>query len=91
MKDSELLQEVKKVIASGSEMHICTTIRRSAAPTEQKRSLTAWIGSMLGDAYTLESWLSDNGYGTAHYYSNAKYIRLAWLDWMIEQCQKDEV
>lgn len=95
MKDSELLQEVKKVIASDSEWHICTAIQRSVGSPSQKSHLTRWVQSMLGESQTLEAWLGKRGYSSAglntRYFEKCKQTRLAWLDWMIKRCKKDEV
>lgn len=99
MKDSELLKQVKNMIASGSEVYICVAILRSSGSPSQKSNLKEWIRVMLNGHYTLESWMRFNlknhntiarNMSDEEYDEKLKVTRLAWLDWMIKQCQKAE-
>lgn len=70
----------------------------------QIRSLKRWISSMLGgDTFTYGEWLASrspyvkqllpqtvNGDVKEEYYIICRQGRLAWLDWMIAYCEREE-
>lgn len=88
MKDSEFLVIVREKIRNRTYTHICFAIQSVNAPQYQRMRLIAWIESMLGSNNTYLRWLLFNNYSTgggAPYYG-----RLAWLDWMIAECEKNE-
>lgn len=101
MKDSELLRKSRHLIATKEHNAICASISYAAGTpnTPQARSLQVWIQSMLGNHSYLNSWLEENGYiirkrdynelgyATPETYDKLRATRLAWLDWMIEQCE----
>lgn len=64
----------------------------------QAKSLKRWVRSMLGGHSWLATWLLDHGhiskddpaYGQKDFWAKMEVTRQAWLDWMIEQCEKVE-
>lgn len=71
---------------------------KSAKLIEQGSSLKRWVRSMLGGRSWLSTWLlaqghirkDDPGYGQKDFWAKMEVTRQAWLDWMIEQCEKVE-
>lgn len=65
---------------------------------ERASSLKNWIRSMLKGHCWLSGWLDyykhttkdDPFYGSITYWEKMRATRQAWLDWMIEQCEKAE-
>lgn len=102
MKDSELLRKAREVVSIKSNYRsgICSAISIAAGTwkTPQVKSLKDWIQEMLGKDAFLNLWLERNGYITESDYDDSwdytletwlkiQATRLAWLDWMIEQCE----
>ncbi len=88
---------------SNTHWRICTILRGMcfANPkiSGQVSSIIAWIESMLGEEHnTYDDWLDTfvennpnefkwNIFFGADY---AYYGRIAWLDWMIKECEQEE-
>jgi hypothetical protein len=92
MKDSELLRRVHSKVRTYNHIFICRAIDSIRAPMEQKQSLIQWVMQMLAGYYTYNDWLR---YQHPKRYAKMrlgdfKYARLAWLDWMIAYCEKEE-
>lgn len=91
--DKEILLEARRIIESKSEDLICLAIEDSRYGTrKQKTLLRAWIMKMLGGYISYRQWL-DHKHPTifASEYAKDRRLtqqRLAWLDWMIENCDK---
>lgn len=93
MKHSEILRLVRNKIAIADDRRfICYTIFDECDRIQQGSSglhLKAWVRSLMGGCYTLETWLVLRGYAKENSFdipANAdkvKRTRLAWLDWMI--------
>ncbi|CAB4163661.1 hypothetical protein UFOVP814_46 [uncultured Caudovirales phage] len=59
----------------------------------QRQSLKEWVDSMMGRIAWLRFWLIDRGVmvgDTQAHREKLKATRLAWLDWMIQQCELEE-
>lgn len=94
--DAEILRHVRKRIAGRRSNMICFALDRVRIGTvEQKTSLKRWIEKMLDGYLTYGAWLH------AHHREFSAPLmgkgntgrlpgRLAWLDWMIEQCEKEK-
>ncbi len=53
--------------------------------------LRLWIRQMLGNTLFLECWQKDRGIREdfAYYDRSLVPVRLAWLNWMINECKKE--
>lgn len=92
MKDSDVLREVRRDIESGTKF-ICWAIRASSGTKKQRDALIAWVETMLGHHTHYGSWLMEKlpeFTFTDDYEQITKKGRLAWLDWMIAYCEKEE-
>jgi hypothetical protein len=97
MKDSEVLRKARELIDSEKESYICYAISHVTkgaywaytSDTKQAKSLHAWIYKMLGGSQTYATWACKT---TGRWPSprDARKSRLAWLDWMIAYCEKEE-
>lgn len=90
MKDSELLKQARDRISSGNSTFICNAIRYVSNYGEQGRSLVSWVRKMLDGPNTYETWMNQNHPYVRHTKVDWKAARLAWLDWMIAYCEKEE-
>lgn len=95
VKDSDILKAARKNIAEGESILICSAIDDCAfAPYSQRESLRMWIESMLGNCETYGTWLRENRPKTWEEErikpDGFRPGRLAWLDWMIAECEKAE-
>jgi hypothetical protein len=92
MKDSEILIEAKRRLAGkdGSYEYICNEIRWSFGGdySGQRDKLIEWIEQMLDGEHTYYGWLSKNNHPCTDKATRAG--QLAWLDWMIDYCKKEE-
>lgn len=84
---------------------LCNYIREAGREVGQRvlaESLVLWVESMLGDDAYLEAWLrKQHGIYTGDDFNESRVqaqetaekivaTRLAWLDWMIAECVKQE-
>jgi len=95
VKDSEILKEARRLIVDGQWRWICGAITYCGLGTKRQRwLLTAWINQMLGLHAYYDEWLRENHRGaweTLRLHNNCfREGRLAWLDWMIAECEKAE-
>ena len=94
MKDSEVLRTVRHLIANGTCHYICHAIDHVGRRSSQAKSLIKWVESMLGGGSALGlapsygDWLREHGYVCT--WAACAQGRLAWLDWMIDYCEKEE-
>lgn len=92
MKDSELLGVAKKRIQDGKNRCICYALV-DAEPNQREHlqldALLEWIDKMLGEFAYYEDWYFRK-FKTRISEIDAKKARLAWLDWMIAYCEKEE-
>ena len=91
LKDSEILIDAKKILIKSPELQfieyaIDDVINGS---DDQKQYLISWIDNMLDEYNSLESWISDNHPSFHRSQENIQALRLKWLDWMIQECEKD--
>lgn len=106
MKDSEALRKAKtwlELQPATIECGVCRAINVATGSVTniQAVRLKRWIVEMIGFNNTyLSSWLVVNGHATGidfggHFHSENRHklkaTRLAWLDWMIAECEKAEV
>ncbi len=58
---------------------------------EMTRYILLWIRQMLGNNAFLESWQRQHGIreDSIYYDPLLAPVRLAWLDWMINECKKE--
>ncbi len=89
MTDAEVLKRVRKTIAKSNSVYcfICHQINFEGDTVNQINSLKMWISTMLGSAVTYQNWLAEEGFLA----SKTAIIqgRLAWLDWMIAECERN--
>lgn len=95
MKDSEILRRAKLRIEQKSNTYICYAINDAIGGTvKQANSLTDWVQKMLGPHLFYEGWLAKNHrdlyLNHRHDFAWMREARLAWLDWMIAYCEKEE-
>ncbi len=95
MKDSQILEAARWLIESGEQDYICYAIE-DAVPRPisskhiiQVKSLTRWVRKMLYPLTGYDEWLLFQGYSYSR--SDKRQGRLAWLDWMIAECEKAEI
>lgn len=91
MKDSTILKKAKKYIKNGRSFYVCHAVclaQSGGRVSAGKCPLTQWIQSMLGTHYTYHGWLLERGHDTS--FQSVKAGQLAWLDWMIAYCEKEE-
>lgn len=85
-----LAAAVEKVAREPTTEHIPRAWLMSA-----RRHLSLWITDMLGGSAYYEGWLDANHAGLRHSASKehrkkyAREARLRWIDWMIEQVDKE--
>lgn len=88
MKNSEILKQARRKIASGNQRYICYAIEEVDGATGRQRLMLArWVTGLLGAHESYESWLR------AHHpqfyirngvvFDGAQKGRLQWIDWMI--------
>lgn len=100
MKDSEVLREARESVANQEFSHICFALR---GDSEHLESLRHWVDDMLGcGCTTYECWLVTHHKDFYHticakgrdsgknFHDICRPGRLAWLDWMIAYCEKQE-
>lgn len=96
MKDSELLRIVHRAMQRNEgSRYICNAIKDIAGRTQQTWELRAWIRHMLNGFNTYDTWLAIEQPEAYRRMMNARGDafqkgRLAWLDWMIDYCEKEE-
>lgn len=95
VKDSEILRAARRRIELYQRDYICYAINDVCMGTvKQKTALMRWVQDMLQGSYTYSSWLRvyhpDIHTQMFHTKGSFRKGRLAWLDWMIEQCEKEE-
>lgn len=82
-----LLIEARRLIANRDELFICWAIVRASQSStlrrvvRARRRLLRYVENSLGEARTLEEWQQQKGF----YGQNARYDRVAWIDWMLDQ------
>ena len=91
MKDSEILRDVRFRIWSGT-YYICWALNDTKLGSHKQRSsLKEWVVWMLQGEQSLNSWLQKHkSIPIDVSASRIKATRLAWLDWMIAYCEKEE-
>jgi hypothetical protein len=102
-KDSDFLKEVRRRIEQDKDNALCVAISNTSRHYNIKRhnKLIAWIEKMLGNYFYYSHWLKANhpDFYREQYRkwqmsdrrsSPWKEGRLAWLDWMIAECEKEE-
>lgn len=96
MTDAQLarltLQAARELIKSGQYSYICNALDAvgSKHPLRRRasRSLTSWIGVLLGIYMTYDSWIVGNHPNlgeTRNFADQCRQGRLAWIDWMLTQ------
>jgi len=99
--DLLVLRAARELIELGHFRYVCNAIDRSSTELTGSEAtsnrLQAWIKSMLGYT-TLETWLRVHCHASEYEVNNCIYdpelkekirnTRLAWLDWMISECEK---
>jgi hypothetical protein len=104
IKDSDILKEARKHIEQDKYIVLCVAIRNSfryCGVIERHAKLIAWIEKMLGPHFYYSHWLKANHPAFYHKQyrkwkmggrcgSPWKEGRLAWLDWMIAECEREE-
>lgn len=97
MKDSEVLKGARLRIACGEADFVCYAI--DTDEPMQKARLEDWVCSMLTNNHiSYSGWLMKNHFKfyLKNVYPNGNHVdvcragRLAWLDWMIAYCEKEE-
>ena len=98
MKHSELLKQAKKAIKSRKHRYICVALQaitgykyqKPVIEENQRKALeiVEYIESLLGQSYTVESWLFDNHKIMIHKEKHYRDYRLRWLDKLIEDYEK---
>jgi hypothetical protein len=87
--DANILRAARKRIERKKNDHICYAIDKVKIGTvEQKTKLLRWIMSMLAPHFHYGKWLLATGHENDKESSRAG--RLAWLDWMIAECEKEQ-
>lgn len=94
-KDSDILRAARKRIALYKRDHLCSAINDVRKGTvEQKTALLDWIEAMLQGALSYGAWLKANHpemfTKMLHTKGSFRQGRLAWVDWMIAECEKEE-
>lgn len=97
VKDSDILKEARRRIAEYEASRVCYAIGGVGTLTQRNR-LYAWIRKMLDGRIYYEDWLRAHhrefadqvGIESASDIELARPGRLAWLDWMIAECEKEE-
>jgi len=101
VKDSDILRLAHKLIKGKEEDRICHAIGRAGhALTECHKAdqLKNWVCRMLGRYAFYEDWLIGHHPQFAKKKRITTYVhrdrlrpgRLAWLDWMIAECEAKE-
>jgi len=93
MKNSIYLKKVKKLYLSHYSEFLCICIAGANENIAQTRNIEQWVYKMLGGRATYEIWLTNNGIDWDDIHKNQDKVRqgrLAWLDWMIAYCEKEE-
>lgn len=101
MKDSTLLKAIRlHVLGRDPCINISSAIERPVnnrrlGKFAQRSQLRHWVDCMLGDCFDLHSWLQKHGHVTSIYMSPLELARfgatnVAWIDWMISQCEAEE-
>jgi cytochrome c-type biogenesis protein CcmH/NrfG len=98
MKDSDVLRAARQMLLSQDKDYICHAIEWvDHASCEQKEDLPGWVLAMLAPHVSYERWLlytHPKLWGDTpqpERSGKARQARLAWLDWMIAECEKEEV
>jgi hypothetical protein len=93
MKDSAILRYAHKRIALERDYFVCRAIRNTRGPIEQKAKLIGWVMKMLNGFPTYSEWMRSRHRKEACIMTpeNYKQGRLQWLDWMITECEREEV
>lgn len=92
MKDSDILQAAKAAINNGNR--ICYAIGSiKDADRNQRLALIAWVTHMLGDEPYYETWMTKNHPEVRRTMTPFQFqqARMFWVDWMIAQCQQEEI
>ncbi len=84
----------QKQIKQDNDYGICVAIYASHVTGKTKEKVTThllyWVRNMLGQYQLLEVWQRCRGLRTTSGWDhNLRPVRLAWLDWMIEECKKE--
>jgi len=102
MKRSEILREAKKLILSNKQYYLCFAIddlswKYDMGGYWKCENIKDWAITLLDGRRTLNSWLVHNYpdmfincNDIEEEYVIVKQCRLAWIDWMIEYCEKEE-
>lgn len=99
-----ILRDARAQILSGHETFVCLAIkyhygrRREGEEGEVAKELAHWARGLLGNHYTLESWLEEHqgvrevndSPRTPEISAKLRATRLAWIDWMIDHWSKHE-
>jgi len=93
--DADILRAARKRIALKKSDQLCYAIDRTKVGTvEQKTKLMRWIQKMLYPHCNYSVWLRDkhpdkfkelSGWGEGR----LREGRLAWINWMINECEKE--
>lgn len=103
MKDSEFLRRARELLAKtecGHNSGLCMAIRairvthETATTEKQMKSLLEWVEVSLEGRLWVQCWLLSK-IGPKRYWAEfslekLRETRLAWLDWMIMECEKNE-
>lgn len=95
VEDSVLLRAARSRIERGVDQYLCFAIGNCRIGTvNQKLALKMWVRMMLKGSSYYEGWLQLNHYNIwkKRQWDTKwkKQARLAWLDWMIAYCEKEE-
>jgi len=97
MKNSEILQQARGMLARGTRDNICHALSGVALLTPgalaQCLALRKWIKAMLGGKEAYPAWVVENHpaffnevIANSNYQAGKAFLpgRLAWMDWMIQ-------
>ena len=88
----DCLRQARKAIESGREEFLCNAIEyETDASWKVRDHLCQWIKSILCGSYTLNNWLWKNFRVEYRPCNQPKFrsLRLAWIDWMIAELEKE--
>ena len=85
-----MLKRARIKIDAGISYGVCEALEPAEFPIESelRAYFVSWILEMLDGRAWLQDWLVDR-YGLHANKEELKQIRLRWIDWMIEELQKE--
>lgn len=94
-KDSEILKAARERIKSRRDSLICFALSDCGEGTHSQRErLKGWVRVQLGSFSLYSAWVRAHHFvkwGEMYKHPDAfRAGRLAWLDWMIAECEKKE-